>query len=80
MQSVSLDKQRGELPRVAGPVEGTRGDRFVHLQGFLRTGQLFGMPGRGSWLAVTGMRRWLQTRHARKRAAVVFLTVARSTG
>lgn len=77
---VAVDKYSGEILNVAGPVEGTRGDRFVYLQWFLHSGQLFGMTGRivvmlsglaGPLLVVTGVTRWLQKRGARTRAARV---------
>lgn len=77
---MAVDKYSGDVLNVAGPVEGTRGDRFVYLQWFLHTGQLFGMTGRilvmlsglaGPLLVVTGVTRWLQKRRARTRAARV---------
>jgi len=74
---VVVDKYTGEILHVAGPVEGTRGDRFIHLQWFLHSGQIAGLPGRTlvmlsglacPLIAVTGALRWWQKRRANARA------------
>ncbi len=74
---VVVDKYTGDILHVAGPAEGTGGDRFIHLQWFLHSGQVAGLPGRVLVLlsglvcpviAATGLVRWLQKRRSGARA------------
>lgn len=75
---VVVDKYTAEVLHVAGPVEGSRGDRFIHLQWFLHSGQVAGLPGRllvllsglaCPLIAGTGALRWWQKRRVNARAS-----------
>lgn len=84
-QCVVVDKYTGDILHVASPAEGTGGDRFIHLQWFLHSGQVAGLFGRILVLlsglvcpviVMTGFVRWLQKQRVGARARQARAAVA----